>query len=813
MKRVHYDEDSGDASWEASSYDDTENASSYGVDNSSLLPGESVSEHGGNEPCLLTTATTPSTFDYLPMNPSATGNLTARISPFGCALDTLTYNLRHAIERRDESRMAVCLTELFRHFVFLNRHMTRMMSPQLNRQTQMKWRMAIGPFSNPVSLGMHQCLKVLLLGIAVRQIGVAVPTMISYVMKEWEEYERVLFNRPALALAKLLGIGTTLCHCKKDASVSYARFVFADTAKMREWRKELTTTPDILGTYLSDGDQASHAREMLTCCKIYFVSRSRLRKYQEACITTPHPEYMCQGGLMQPSNVSRLVKTIKQGIPQGSAPSASAVLQDVEAAMMYLSIHTNNMFDQDAHDNLQVDLQIFLYFFKRALCEEMGDGRTPGTLLQKSRMMVLSAANDIRENYALQLWVSRPNMSDFIKYGVLGEPAFRPSRGNKKRLLTLSDLVYTFQSTMVPKVHENTPPSIVRDHDNIPRECDISEIQQHPALHGFRFLLELYCLHYTWSRCRSTRLLVDRVSGTEHERIVIDREFVDLTQPHRVLYKCTTTGVAATEVRLQGRAATELVQHWEPPPREPSQATRIRTTDAGEAEILRDHLCEQGQARAHKALKAVLVGPFPLHEIQRLEEQLAHHHTLKETLHVQPNAAYVQKMAYVDFASVTGFGDQIVGRIYAWVVYVPSLTIQDSHVTMTIRELKAMSHQDVTLAAIARAVLSPGRIMGPVAVMKRLCEEYCRWGICDNYVSFDVNIHGSDIVLDNISCHTITETLLGEFPDTRCMVPGNAQTTWQEIQFFRDRCSAGGKKYQSALLMLARYELALCPDI
>ena len=50
--------------------------------------------------------------------------------------------------------------------------------------------------------------------------------MTSYVMQEWRRYERVLFHRPALALAKLLGIGATLCHCMKDASVSYTRHVF-----------------------------------------------------------------------------------------------------------------------------------------------------------------------------------------------------------------------------------------------------------------------------------------------------------------------------------------------------------------------------------------------------------------------------------------------------------------------------------------------------------------------------------------------------------------------------------------------------------
>ena len=50
---------------------------------------------------------------------------------------------------------------------------------------------------------------------------------------------------------------------------------------------------------------------------------------------------------MQHSNVSRLMDAIKQGIPQGSAPSASTVLQDVEAVMMYLS--SSDAYDRDSY--------------------------------------------------------------------------------------------------------------------------------------------------------------------------------------------------------------------------------------------------------------------------------------------------------------------------------------------------------------------------------------------------------------------------------------------------------------------------------
>ena len=64
--------------------------------------------------------------------------------------------------------------------------MTRFASHQLDRNTQLELRMAIGPFSNPLSFGMHQRILTLPLGIVVRQLGIAAPTMTSYVMKQWK---------------------------------------------------------------------------------------------------------------------------------------------------------------------------------------------------------------------------------------------------------------------------------------------------------------------------------------------------------------------------------------------------------------------------------------------------------------------------------------------------------------------------------------------------------------------------------------------------------------------------------------------------
>jgi hypothetical protein len=729
------------------------------------------------------------------------------VTPFGSTLATLDYNLRHAIEKRDEARMAACLTEMFRHFVLMNRPMTRLASSQLDRHTLLELRMTIGPFSNPVSFGMHQRLLVTLMGIAVRQLGIASPTMTSHVLQEWKRYERVLFHRPALALARLLGIGTTLCHCKKDASVSYARHVFEDTSKMREWRKDVLTNPEILSTYIPNADQAHRARKMLLCNKVYFNNRLRLRRYQGVSIATPHPEYMCQGGSMHRSNVLKLVDAIRQGIPRTAGPLALSIVQDVEDVMIYLASHLNNMYDRDAFDALQVDYQIFLYLFQRILSEESGGG----TLLRSSERIVLSAANHVTEQYALQLWVSRPNMVDLIKYGVRGEPLSKSGRG-KKRALVLNDLIDAFQPEMIPRIHEQSPPSILRDHDNVPRECENSEIQRHPAVQSFRFLFGLYRLHHMWTKCTSTKLLAAQGSGAagERERVLVDREFVDLTRPHRVLYQCSSTGVAAAEVHLQGSAAAELFRTTDVAPRDDFRVEHIETSDVGEAEVFTDHLCRPDETGGPKSLKAVVIGPFPMQDLRRLEEEVAHYDQLKHLVHVQPDVVYVKKMMYLDFASVTGTSleGQILGRTYAWVVYVPSLRLDDTHVVMTIDELKSMAKQDATLAAMARSILRPMNLMRSIAVMKRTCGEYSPWKIGDNYVSFHVRARGSEVVVEDIRVHTITETLLGSCPDYRRTMPSDSRTTAQVIQSLIAKCSENGK-YAAANIELANCEALL----
>lgn len=720
-------------------------------------------------------------FTYHPkdmqVDPLSTGSLVTGISPYGSTMGTLEYNLRHAIENRDEARMTACLTEFFRHFVLLNRPMKRFVSKNLERQSRLDMLVAVGPFANPASFAMHQRLMMILMGICVRQIGIASPTAFSFFLDEWKVYERVLFHRPALALAKLVGIGVTFCHCKKDASVAYTRHVFEDSSKMREWRNDVLKRPEIVSTYIPNADQAYKARKMLLCNKVYFNNRLRLRRYQAVCIGTPHPEYMCQGGSMHRSHVLKLVDAVKQSIPSEAGPDASAVIQDMEDAMIYLASHVNNVYDRDVFETLQVDLQIFLYLFQRILSETpRALLQGPDALLYTSKVVVSSAANQLTEAYAQRLWDTCPDMIDLIKYGIQGEPILKSSRrgggggggGKKRGSMTINDLVDTFQPEIIPKIHEWAPPSICRDEDNVSRECMTSEIQRHPSVQSFRFLFGLYRLHRMWTKCTSSKLCLPQEPVM---RMVVDREFFDIKQPYRTLYQCTATGICAVEVCLKGNAAAELkASGTNPKDNLVGHQEIIPTTDFGEAEVFADHLCRPDDTGGHKPLKAVLVGPWSVQECGRLQIETQRNQIMKETLGVYPDMVFVKKMMLLDFTIITGDtkpDTHILGRTYAWVVYIPSRNTNEHHVLMTIDDLKKIASQDLNLAKTAKSILRPKYLVRPVAIMKRTCGEFCNWKIGDNYVSFDVETCETSIVLKNIRMHTIAETLLGKCPDYR----------------------------------------------
>ena len=288
---------------------------------------------------------------------------------------------------------------------------------------------------------------------------------------------------------------------------------------------------------------------------------------------------------------------------------------------------------------------------------------------------------------------------------------------------------------------------------------------------------------------------------------MIDHEFVNLTQQPRILYVCTATGIAAIEVHLQGSASTELPRK-KVSPRDVMQDARFRPEDV-EAEKVVMQLCQPDETGGQKSLKSVLVGPFPLHDVHCLEEQVARNHQWKGTLGVQPDLVFVKKMMYT--RSVGGnMEGKVPGKIYAWVVYVPSLNIDDNHAIMTIRELEAKAQQDATMDKMARSItgtaaptnrgdtLAPSAgpssspMLRAIAVMKQTCGEPSNWKISDNYVSFDLQVDGAEVVVKNARIHTIAETLLGSFPNYRSTIPADARTTAQDIQSTLENFSKRG---------------------
>ena len=80
--------------------------------------------------------------------------------------------------------------------------------------------------------------------------------------------------------------------------------------------------------------------------------------------------------------------------------------------------------------------------------------------------------------------------------------------------------------------------------------------------------------------------MTTQMAAQQSDIALIDHDFVDFTQPHRVLYKCTVTGLAATEVRLQRSATLELLRTREVLFRDVMQDTRFRMPSANAAEVV-----------------------------------------------------------------------------------------------------------------------------------------------------------------------------------------------------------------------------------
>jgi len=259
-------------------------------------------------------------------------------------------------------------------------------------------------------------------------------------------------------------------------------------------------------------------------------------------------------------------------------------------------------------------------------------------------------------------------------------------------------------------------------------------------------------------------------SLVKSEKVVaIDHDFFDLTREHRVIYKCTDTGVAAAEVYLQGNAAVEFTRATVISKR---KEVISRIQDVDNAGDLVEKLCQ------YKSLKAVLIGTFPLHEYRRLEQEVASYQKYKEALDVQPDSVVVKTLMYTGFTSITGrLSQHELGKNYVYVVYNPSANLEEKNITITIRELEMMANDDETIHLLASSILRS--LLKPIAVMQRTCGEFSCWKVRDNYVSFDIEAHGSEVVVQNAGFRVITDTILGTFPDIESL---EGTTTAQDIQ-------------------------------
>ena len=767
----------------------------------STVPRATVESSGGYEPYFLKDCNAPKNFNTLPtsrhFDPFVTGYLNTNTSPSGSTLNSLTYNIRHAIENNDKSHTTLCLVEMFRHFIYLNRPMKRFTPSHLQeRRVLLNMSLKLGPFENPASYGMYLRIRTLIFSIAFRQIGIAAPTIMSYIRLAWDEFDKMLFTGPILSLARLIQMGVTLCNSHKDGSVAYIRDIFDNTATMIKRRKEILINRDLLQSYFESSQQQNDAYTMLGESDAFYNLTDKTRTpshYQDLCVEYPHPELMVRGGLMDSMHVTFLFQKITQDIPPKyhSNPFYLNVLEIAKNTMLIMSYQCNNMFSREAYKELQIECQIFLYLLQKMLI----DDQTTGKLFTDSQATIMSAPTNITMEYALRIWTVFPDMSDVMFYGI------ERRHTTKKRIHLDAD---RHTPDLITSSTMKTPPSISLDNEGVITLKLVHQINQIPTTRPFRFLFRLYRITHMWKHIVSSNK--QHMKEVQLECRINYAEFADMKKPHRVLYSVPDSLMAAMEVHLHPHAALGVLEMMQAHRRGDNHAARIEVSNADDLQTFADKI----DIRVQKDVKAILIGPFHLQDFTRLEAELAEHDGLKHSLTVQPDIVFAKKMTYATELSLATnslvTGEQLVEN-YAWAVYIPSMNTEHNHFVMTIHELQILALNDKVFCNIAEVILRP--ILNLIAVMEETCGESSNYSIDDNYVSFSVQINESDVIVQNPRIHMVTETLLQDVPEYHTAIPPQLTTT-QVIKAYLDKlCLERELEYDNAVSELRKLRMLM----
>ena len=744
----------------------------------------------------------PTTFRYYPKtlqhDPFSGLEVLYSSTPTGTGLETVEYNLRHAIERRDEAGTTSCLVEMFRMFVYLNRAMRRVTNPMMDRQSRLSIQTKYGPFENYLALGLHQRIWAQLISICIRQVGMACPTALSSVLELWRLYELTLFCHPFESLARLLSIGAVLCHVPKDGSVAYARLVFQDTSKMRNWRNEVVKSGYLIGTAMAP-HEAQAARAVLNLSSVYFNNRSRLRRYQAVNILHPHPEYADQGGAMRFRNVRAYVEGIRKTMPPTNE-QVQALLCEAEELMQVLGAHINNFYDRDGYEVLQVDVQVFLYLFQ-TIVHKIKVTVKVDEWLSDSDGRVQASPLYVRWKYASSLYAMDNQPLDLLAYGVIGEVGGTQKKKVKRGPVTAGTLMEQLQSRppVVARVHVQSPPSILRTADtNVAYVAQSSLAQRNRAIDPFvSCFRKLYELERNWAKWKS---LESRSMQEESLPILMDTEVYD-PESLKVVYTCPVTGITAAQVVLQGKAVVNLS------PQVTAKRGRTEVVDCAEgtASFVAECLWGGPEEEAMvNPLQALLVGPWDVAEIPRLETMSRDMGFLKNALDVAPDVMCIKKMMLQSFPHHNG--RHRLGRVYAWILVVPRLpNAGQSRVVKTVRELKGLG-KTYGINDMVRALCRPTDLVNAGVFLERTSDPQSPWTIADLYVSFVVCPRSSKIELADVRIHVVVASLPGMWPSEKGLVD-IAPCTCHSLQALSDRLYEmdavhAGKRYALAKRVL-----------
>lgn len=686
----------------------------------------------------------------------------------GSPLEQVIFNLKKAVQMKDTDHAARCLLALFELWVAINQPMRVLVSNKGPRDARLALCPTFGPFQNLNALAMHQTIRDVLSTILFDQVGMGTPTAVLEFHRLWTRYELFLFCDPYMSLASLLGIGQLLCLSQHDGSNAYARLVWGDTAKDRNWRDDALAKPSVLAACMDQVD-LERANELLSAPDKYSQSRNRRKYYSINAVTDPHYKYFMQARYLFSKqmdiftqNVLRVVDDYRERVDDPGAVEAVSLVNLVSLWCSFVSHEVNYLLGHRRAEEEQTRLLIFLLLLKECASDPRLWGLGKDGIFAASAARVASCPINIRPDYARRLHHAKLDRLE-PKYGILGEDSVLPKTGagagpsskKKKKQAPEYDAAMQFYARppVYPRTHMNVHPGF-EFKDGIWKMLSVMQIDvNRPVGMTLGHLLQMYLARLNWKRVRVN------LHGALPAPRITDTAYFDMTKRPPVVLQTFSTYVMA---RLQIRHAGDM----HPPPADAGSKPHVVMTSI-EADLIKDRFQPTGEVR-----DAIVLGPFPDEQTAAIRARVAKTQRARELLGISSFSTQVVSLVLHSFPI-----DQIKphprvkrDRPATFVVHMPyqhtaeSLTSLHDFKQWATESMKPLGCLVITARRLA-AILSYVQFFGNTGAVRRMIQQtyvYLRLS------TDDVRGGGGErtkVVVDDLRFSVVIDDL--ETPDRR----------------------------------------------